>query len=233
MLTSLRLGVLFLVFGLAGCAVESDGLKGAGGEAGGGGTGGAAGTAGTGGVGGTGGTGGLSCVLDEDCPEPELGDWSDCEFESDCAEEGARFRNLRTYGCVDRLCLATDTPETEPCVRETEGGPCGLVRDCQPLPGQECALPPDAGFCEEAGTIEVECTRFECTAGVCTDYAEGQETQTCQVDKAGTFCGRVDTCECYCEPGCSSPVSCTKELRACMDGACVIESITSFELICP
>lgn len=68
-----------------------------------------------------------TCQTRDDCPDDEVGEWSSCHYESDCAQTGERTRQVVRYSCgVDNLCSGrseTDV-DTEECQRDTEGDDC-------------------------------------------------------------------------------------------------------------
>lgn len=68
-----------------------------------------------------------TCESDDDCPDDELEEWGECDYESECAETGERTREALIWSCgIDEMCSAREETEvdTEGCERETEGDPC-------------------------------------------------------------------------------------------------------------
>ena len=66
-----------------------------------------------------------SCQLRDDCPDDDIGEWSECDWETACSETGERSRQVIRWSCgLDNLCSARQETETEQCERETEGDDC-------------------------------------------------------------------------------------------------------------
>jgi len=66
------------------------------------------------------------CATKADCPADELGEWSECNYASECVEATTRNRTVTKYSCngVGKCVAAAPIIESEPCTRETDGLAC-------------------------------------------------------------------------------------------------------------
>ncbi|MCB9596116.1 MAG: hypothetical protein H6719_25565 [Sandaracinaceae bacterium] len=153
------------------------------------------------------------CRDDSDCPGPSNGAWGACDYADGCDESGTRMRTNRSYACMGGSCVPTDTPESEPCSRSTDGDTCG-VGSC----GSYGACNYSDG-CDESATRSRTCTDLTCAGGLCRSNNRN-ETAACTRSTTGTSCGTT-SCGSYgaCDysDGCDQSANRT---RTCMDFAC-------------
>ncbi len=77
------------------------------------------------------------------CAPAEITPWSDCEYADSCVRGGTRSRENRSYVCsAAGVCEPFVRPETEVCVRETDGDLCDMS-PCQQCGGGVCSVPSD------------------------------------------------------------------------------------------
>ncbi|MBW2463422.1 MAG: hypothetical protein JRH11_17360 [Deltaproteobacteria bacterium] len=125
----------------------------------------------------------VGCIADSDCPGMTDGDWGACEgFANDCAVSGTRTRAITDYVCSAGTCVGTDTPDTEVCVRSTDGMTCGSSTDPS---WSTCGLFDTP--CDTSGTESRTVTDYVCAAGTCQDMAR-LETNPCMRSTTGNDC---------------------------------------------
>ncbi|RLB55091.1 MAG: hypothetical protein DRJ42_07280 [Deltaproteobacteria bacterium] len=101
------------------------------------------------------------CRIDADCGAPSAGPWSPCEgFADVCVETGGTHsREVTTPTCTSGSCTFPSSPESEACVRDTDGSSCNDSNAC--TTGDACA----GGSCTGA---PVSCDDTNpCTADSC------------------------------------------------------------------
>ena len=67
------------------------------------------------------------CEDRSDCPEDEIGTWSECSYSTVCDQTGERTREVIRWSCnLEERCSASveEETDTEGCLRDTEGLPC-------------------------------------------------------------------------------------------------------------
>lgn len=118
------------------------------------------------------------CTRDTDtttCGPPELGEWTSCDYEDTCDQEGSRERTLTSYACAAGACAPTVDVERDECTRSTDGASCGRGRTC--LDATCCT-----GLCGDAsqdGTVSA------LDASIALRFADGLEVPTaCALEAA-------------------------------------------------
>lgn len=117
------------------------------------------------------------CVTDAHCPVDMPGEWSVCEYATECIETGERTRPVTTFTCTDGMCAQGATVEDEACTRETDTNTCASDNlrcngveackngACTPAGTNQCPNQPATPNCAESGTLCNECTTGAHCAG--------------------------------------------------------------------
>lgn len=74
-----------------------------------------------------------SCTRETDgieCAAPSSGAWGECIAFDACTYSGMKHRMNRTSACAAGVCEHTDTGESQPCTRETDGDACTSAPGC-------------------------------------------------------------------------------------------------------
>ena len=171
-----------------------------------------------------------SCTRDttgESCGEGvTYGDWTSCEYATECALNGERTRSVVTRTCAGGSCEAVTTTETDTsaCVRETAGESCGegvTYGDWS----ETCDY---ATVCALEGTRTRSVVTRTCAGGSCeaVTTSETEVRADCARDTADVSCGETtysdwgvcgdfdDECD---ETGTQTR---TATDRLCADGSC-------------
>ncbi|HWN67061.1 MAG TPA: hypothetical protein VNM90_05445, partial [Haliangium sp.] len=117
------------------------------------------------------------------CQDPGFGPWSECDSFADvCDESGTRTRTRTDHACAAGACVATSSPESEACARDTEDVTCGPDIDG---PLGPCVFD---GPCDDTGEAPRTVTSFLCRDGACTTVTS-TETVECAREIIGDVCG--------------------------------------------
>ena len=155
------------------------------------------------------------CTVDMDCRALDsVGSYGACDYADGCDEGATRSRIVRTFSCSAGACVPSDTTETMPCTRDTDGTSCG-VGSCGGFGGCDYA-----DGCDESAVATRTCTDLSCVAGTCRS-SNRNETMPCSRDTDGTMCaatscGGYGACD-YAD-GCDEGAN---QSRTCNDFRCV------------
>lgn len=115
------------------------------------------------------------CRLDtegRECAPDELGDFSECVAQGECAAEGTRSRELTQFRCRGEQCTKQHSAQLEQCPRMTEGDPCGPIEETT---YSECLF---AEECRGDGERTMTTTLWSCAQNSCTPLSMSSP-QTC------------------------------------------------------
>lgn len=161
------------------------------------------------------------CTTDVDCPARSEGSWGSCDYVDGCDQSAMRTRTVRTYACTGGSCVPSDSTETDPCNRSTDGSECG-VGSCGGFGG--CAY---SDGCDEDAVQTRTCTDLRCSSGTCR-ATNRDETMPCSRDTdgigcSGTTCGGYGGCD-YAD-GCDESAT---QYQTCNDFRCGAGSCTAY-----
>mgnify|MGYP007022321252 CR=1 FL=1 len=116
-----------------------------------------------------------ACARDTEgtmCQDTTIGDWSECEYNDLCVEDGERSRITIVYTCRTGECRGRTTPEQEMCSRDTNGVQCTDcdAMSCECQQGQCDEVPLDANVCEQADNWRCEQDSANGCVAICGDY---------------------------------------------------------------
>lgn len=148
------------------------------------------------------------------CGSTEYGNWSSCNFASECAETGERSRIVTLYECGNETCTPSEFTATETCVRETstEGNSCGAGV----VEGNWDACGGFTDECGESGTQSRTVTTSTCGSGTCGSSGEMEVRSCTRPSTDGNSCGDDNR---VCDGG-----SCTGCGDTMCEGMCISEN---------
>lgn len=118
----------------------------------------------------------VGCLKDEDCPVQMFGAWSNCMFDSTCAQGGTKTREVTTYKCETGTCKGSVAPQSDTCTRTTDNITCdrdGNSCTDDVCSNGTCTHPPrvDGSICTNENTTGAN---YLCCGGHCK-YTEDDD----------------------------------------------------------
>ncbi|RVU46833.1 hypothetical protein EA187_06785 [Lujinxingia sediminis] len=155
------------------------------------------------------------------------GEWSSCEYATECSLNGERTRSVVTRSCVGGSCESVTTTEidTTACVRNTAGTSCGEGVTY----GDWSASCEYASVCALEGTRTRSVTTQSCADGSCSSVTSSQTATRSDCDRitTGDSCGAGVTygdwsSTCSYANACSETGTRTRSVttRTCSGGDC-------------
>lgn len=127
------------------------------------------------------------CDTAEDCPVPEPTAWSDCGYETVCAELGQQTREVWAATCDAAVCVSERVEESRACERSTQGTEISnTVTECEA---------PERYPCQYEGTLRrriVTCQSGE-LVDTFSDESCIRDTDGLEVDRSDPVCFAGDT----------------------------------------